>query len=298
MCVAISATACLAEQLQNYRPRREEILATFGHDFDSKAELVSYLIDLALSLSAEQIVQMERDNGIATHCLSPEQQRFLAEAESIARAIHLPPSERVGIAVSTARFFGSGHVRFSQAVGQGLVHWGINWLPYSLRRQEVAGSFAAAQEEWRGRKERLMRSHTADFRQSADCDRLLFLLALSLSPDQIARLDEGQPLAMHALRPDQRALLEAAMILAPQLPDGNLASSTVRFASDGQFWLELADARGTLRYGKGWLPYSLHPLGYEATPGGQDPGVAPSRRLRAIASRFAALHNMEELWSS
>jgi hypothetical protein len=248
----------LTARLEECRERQEQIWDRFASDFDKKAEVVTSLIELGFSLTADQVEEMEQNAvGFPTTALTGAQAALLSEAEPLAREIRfLAHIKDQTLAGSTLRYDAAGHVQFtwgSPGVRAGL---GINWLPYSQCSDQRRESFAEAQRAWSHRREWLVRRHYAEFRQLADCCRLVFLVALSLSPDQVAGVVKEAGTPVTALRLDQQALLEAASRLYPLPVRGVLRDYSARFEPGGQFWLMQSEGADSVNYGVGWLPYS------------------------------------------
>ena len=231
----------LTARLEKCRQRQEEIWDRFASDFDKKSEIVTSLIDLGFSLTADQVEKMEQEAaGIPTAALTGTQAALLSEAEPLAREIgFLAQVTDQTFAGSTIKYEAGGHVQFTwgQRSARGGVRagLGINWLPYSQCSDQRRESFAEAQRAWSHRREWLVRRHYAEFRQLADCCRLVFQVAVSLSPDQIAGVlrETGTPVT--ALRPEQQALLEAASRLYPHPVRGVVSDYSARFEPGGQF---------------------------------------------------------------
>jgi hypothetical protein len=257
MVATLDAVQELAARLEECRPRQDEIWDTFARDFDKKAEIVSHLIDLAFSLSPEQVAEMEQEAGIPTGRLTRAQQELLSQAEPLAREIgFLAHINDQSLSGSTIKYDAGGHVEFTWLTPEGRAGLGINWLPYSQCNHQREESFAGAQQAWRNQREWLVRHHYAQFRQLADSCRLVFQVALSLSLDQIAGVVEQTGTPLRALRPEQRALLEAAGKLYPLRLPGALSDYSARFEPRGQFWLVQSKGADSNNYGLGWLPYS------------------------------------------
>jgi hypothetical protein len=248
----------LIARLEECRWRQEEIWHRFAGDFNKKAELVTHLIDLGFSLTADQIGEMEQsDTGLPAAALAGAQKALLSHVEPLAREIgflaHIKDQTLSG---STVRYDAVGHVQFTWRSPGESAGLGVNWLPYTQCSDQRQESFAEAQRAWRHRREWLVRHHYAEFRQLADCCRLAFLVALSLSPDQIAGVMEEAGTPVTALRPEQQAFLEAASRLYPHRVRGVLSDYSVRFEPRGQFWLMQSEGADSVNYGVGWLPYS------------------------------------------
>jgi hypothetical protein len=245
----------LQARLEQCRPQQEEIVIAFGRSYDKKAQAVSILIDLGLSLSEEQAARMEQNKGFPAQSLTDAQKALLSRAEPLMRELGFLSTDMT-LAESTLLFSSSGHLDFSWRDTSGNQRiLGINWLPYSQLHQRDE-SFDEAQQRCRDRREKIICQHYADFRQAADCCRLLFLLALSLSREQIEQQAAPNSLPTAALPPDLRLLLEGAVMLFPTPLPGNLRDFSLRFEPTGQFWL-LREVEGrTSSHGMGWLPYA------------------------------------------
>jgi hypothetical protein len=282
----------LDARLEEVRGQQAEVWAAFGRDFDTKAELVSYLVDLAFSLTSEQTAQMEQQGGLPASKLAGAQWALFSPIELLADELgFLTRGGERRLAKSSFLFDAGGHVSFTWAQGDTQHRLGINWLPYSRCNAETQHPFRQACDEWRQRREWLIRQHYADFRQAADCCRLLFELALTLTPLQLGFLADRRGLPVARLHPEQRTLLEIAFRLYPGRPvtdlegcaatggrDGRCAAEgsggaprsgrrrqgasaatpegRVHFEPEGQFWIELRRDTETIHYGMGWLPYS------------------------------------------
>jgi hypothetical protein len=258
MVAAHDAMEEIADRLEQCRRRQDEVWPDFARDYDQKSELVTALIRLAFSLSPAQVAQMEQRHGIAAASLTDEQKSLLDRAEPLARELgFLAHTEGATLVESTIEVLAGGSFGFAWEFGTdrraGL---SINWLPYSLCDHESHETFATAQARWQGRQDWLIRQHYADFRQAADCCRVLFLLALSLTTEQVSEV-AGQPGArVDSLRPEQRALLEAAIRLGPPPVPRVVEVATVRFEPGGQFWLTHRQGDQASVYGMGWLPHA------------------------------------------
>jgi hypothetical protein len=246
-----------AERLEECRRRQHDLWDAFARDYDKKAVVVSFLVGLAFSLSEDQVAQMERSQGIAAASLTTEQKALLANAEPGMRELHfLDHTGGKRLKESTVEFLAGGHTQFRWGTDGDRYGLGINWLPYSQCGPQRDEPFAEALSRWRDRREWLIRQHYADFRQAADCCRLLFRLALSLSPEQVPEILEPPGLPVPALRPEQRLLLTAAAGLYPYQLPADLDEYSVQFEPQGQFWLRHGAGTRTSRYGMGWLPSS------------------------------------------
>ena len=252
--MADDLAVALSKRLERCLGHSDEIRAAFAQDYLRKAEAVTALVDLALLLSPEQMAAMDRGETIPITALSGQQRALLAGAEPAMRELGFV-QEGQTLDGATVHFASTGQMWFAWGEPP-TCRMGLNWLPYSQCDYGRQEGLRQAQEHWRGRREWLVGLHYADFRQAADCGRVLFRLALSLTRDQAAAMFEGDGIPVASLRPEQQALLEVGMALYPSLPPGDLHDCRVRFEPHGQFRLIHAGPAEGSRSGAGWLPYS------------------------------------------
>jgi hypothetical protein len=248
----------VAGRLEQCRRRQDEVWPDFARDYDQKSELVASLVRLAFSLSTGQVTQMEQSHGVPAASLRADQQSLLDRAEPLARGLgFLAHTQGATFAESSIEVLATGSFGFAWEFGKDRrARLSINWLPYSLCDHESKERLAPALARWQDRQEWLIGQHYADFRQAADCCRLLFLLALSLSPEQVAAVAGPPGVQVAALWSEQRALLEAAIRLGPPPAPRVVDDETIQFQPDGQFWLTHRHGDQASDYGMGWLPHA------------------------------------------
>lgn len=239
-----------------------EIWDAFAHDGQQEAQVLRGMVELAFSLTDEQVREMEqgRPEGLPASALTPAQQTLLTPIEPIIHELRLLEDEPgLSLAGSRLVFRGNGQMAFVWGELPGAPALSLRWLPHSVSRSERRGSFGKVQRRWRSHRSCLMQQHSVECRRAAECSRRLFELTLSLSPEQLAWMVREDTLPTTALGPEQRALVEAAVVLHPKDPPHALHECLVRFDRDGRFTLIHRGRTRVAHYGVGWLPPSWNP---------------------------------------
>jgi hypothetical protein len=248
-----------------------EIWDTFAHDGQKEAQVLRGIVELAFSLSEEQVRQMEQGDlgGLAASALTAAQKTLLARIEPIMHELRFLEDEPgLGLAQSRLRFLANGQMGFVWAELPGAPALCLRWLPHSVNHPERRGGFGQTQRGWRIHRSCLMQQHSMECRRAAECSRRVFELAVSLSPEQFAWMVQEDTLPVTALSGEQRALVEAAVAQHPKHPPHALHECLVRFDREGQFTLIHRGRNRVSHYSACWLPASWNMRGTLA-PGEQ-----------------------------
>lgn len=236
-----------------------EIWDAFAQDGQKEAHVLRGMVALAFSLTDEQVRRMEqgRPEGLPASALTPEQQTVLAQIEPMMHELRFLEDEPgMSLAGSRLVFRGNGQMAFVWGELPGAPALSLRWLPHSVSRTERRGGFGKLQRRWRSHGSALMQQHSVECRRAAQCSRRLFNLAVSLSPEQLAWMVQEETLPTTALRPEQRALVEAAVVLHPKDPPHALHECLLRFDREGRFTLIHRGRTRVAHYGVCWLPSS------------------------------------------
>jgi hypothetical protein len=245
-------STALARVIERCKKLEAEYWSAIGEKWDEKTQAVSDLVEIVFALTADQIGKM--DAGLTVADLGEDQRRWLSDAAP--RLERFGPPGDDSLEKARMQILGNGSFRFAWTAPPQTSS--INWLPYSWRKSETIS--VSALDALSSQKETILRRHYADFRQAADCARMAFALALTLSPDQIAASDGNPGLSCAALQPGQLALLKAFGRLYPAKSVSGLENGTVIYQTNGQFWSLTQDAESGVvhQYGIGWLPSIAH----------------------------------------